>query len=408
MKKTVTNKLALAVTGVLVCAGSASAGWDTSGVTIPPNDTAAAEAITELANSGPDSDLKDALNSWLTLTQTQTAIDTMSPGNVISGTSSGVVVASSSSSSTALDRVAALRSDKIYASLEDGPEGPAGPTGSDRVLDKPGLWGKLVGTTGDQDDIDGVSGYEYDVYGLMFGIDKEIDNNLLLGVNLGYLQTDVDSGVNTNTDIDNFVFGIYTSIHPGNWFLDLGMNYTNASLDSDRQVIVGSYTENIQGDTDGDTYSFFANYGYDFVYGTHVITPILGLQYSSSKVDGYTETGGDSALQLDDNRQNLLNSTLGVKYEYVSCETMRWKGRLMWTHEFEDTQSIVNTRYTGSGNNAAYFESKGIDVDEDRFSAGFGLKYYPSENISLDFDYDYEIADEFDSHSGSILFKYYY
>nr|MBC8316399.1 autotransporter outer membrane beta-barrel domain-containing protein [Candidatus Desulfobia pelagia] len=49
---------------------------------------------------------------------------------------------------------------------------------------------------------------------------------------------------------------------------------------------------------------------------------------------------------------------------------------------------------------------EGIDLDDDRFGLGIGMKYQYSPEITFDLDYDLELAEDFDSHTGTIGMKY--
>lgn len=324
---------------------------------------------------------------------------TVSAGNAVAGANSGAISG----------RMAALRSEKTYAKMGNSPVGPAGSTSSGNVLKESGTWGVAVATWGDQDDIKGELGFEYDTYGFMFGYDHQMSNVWLLGVNFGYAYSDVDSGVNTDTHIDTYSIGIYSSNSFNQIYIDYGLMCSHNDGESDRTIIDGANRYRASGDPDSDVYTAYIEMGYEIPLNNIIITPLIGFMYSNVDSDGYTETDQGSGLGLtvkcfDD---DFFSSTLGIKGEYFMTEELHLKGRLKWTHEFSnDLQHTTSARFNVPG--SSYFDTKGIDLDENRFNVGIGVKYNLSNKLSLDADYDFDVADEFDSHTGRIGIKYYF
>lgn len=397
---------ALFVSALMVAGsvGTAHAAWDTTVVTDVVEEDVVADEIIDLITLDPALD-----TTGLDTAQVAVLMETLQPSAVATAVSAGAQATGAASAGTTLGRVAKLRSDALYARMQNAPAGPAGPTSSTNVPGATGIWGKAVGTKGDQDAIDGVEGYEFDTAGLVFGYDSQVHQNWLVGVNVGYIASDVDSGYNltANSDIDSWVAGLYGTYSRGIDYLDFGFSYIKGDISSERKVIQGATTFNVTGDTDSSTYVLFGNLGRNYIYNNqHILTPYLGAQWSTTSVDGYTETG-TGALEFEKNDTSLFNTTLGVKYEYVVSDKTSLKARASWAHEWSnDLQSVVKSRFTALGAGGAYFETRGIDVDADRFGFGLGAKFYMAQNVSMDLDYDLEMADEYISHTGSINFRY--
>ena len=339
-----------------------------------------------------------------------TLVQTTNPSNAGVGAvvSAGNAVAGANSGATS-GRMAALRSERTYAKMGNSPVGPAGSTSSGNVLEESGIWGVAVGTWGDQDDIKGELGFEYDTYGFMFGYDHKMTNAWLLGVNFGYAYSDVDSGVDTNTDIDTYNIGIYSSNSFGQIYIDYGLMYSHNDGESDRTIIDGTNRYKAIGDPDSDVYTAYIEMGYEIPLNNMIITPLIGFMYSNVDSDGYTESdqGSDLGLTVKCSDDDFFSSTLGIKGEYFMTEELHLKGRLKWTHEFsDDLQHTTSARFNVAG--SSYFDTKGIDLDENRFNVGIGVKYNLSNKLTLDADYDFDVADEFDSHTGRIGIKYYF
>lgn len=401
MKRKILSLSALACSYMLIGGvGVSHAVWDTSAISTSSSEDTTYTAI---------EDTTDLDTSVYTNDQLTALVQTASPNNSGAGSSiaAGNAVAGANSGATA-GRMASLRAEKTYAQMGNSPVGPAGSTSSGNVLQNPGQWGVVVGTWGDQDDIKGEKGFEYDTYGFMFGYDHKMSNAWLIGVNAGYANSDVDSGENTNTDIDTYNIGIYSSYSFDQIYIDYGVMYSYNDGDSDRTIIDIDRRIKASGDPDSDAYTFYIQMGYEIPYDNMIITPLIGLMHSSVNSDGYTESDQDTGfgLTVADSDDDFFSSTLGVKGEYFMSEELHLKGRVKWTHEFsDDLQHTTSARFNAGSN---FFPTDGIDLDQNRFNVGIGVKYNLSDKMTLDADYDYDWADEFDSHTGRIGIKYYF
>jgi len=401
MKKKMSYGALLATTIVIAgTVGNAQAAWDTSGV-----DIAVVDELTALDA------VDDSFNfETLTVAETEVAIKTLLPSAVASSISAGVQSTGVASVGTTLGRVANLRSAVLYSRLKNAPVGPAGPTSSENVI-TPGVWGKGMGSIGDQDAISDVDGYEYDSKGVMFGYDWLASQTWLFGLNAGTVKTNVDAGYNlsASTDIDSLIVGFYGTYSQGIDYLDVGFTYIKGNIDTSRQIIIGPDTFNVVGETNSSAYVAYADLGRNFIFNSrHIFSPSLGVQWSSTLIDGYAETGTGGS-EFADNSTDLLSSNLGFKYEYIPSNQIHMKFRGSWIHEWTDnSQSSVSSRFTALGTSGAYFESKGVDVGSNRYGLGLGVKLNMTDSVNMDLDYDLGLADEFVSHTGTVTFKYNY
>ena len=317
----------------------------------------------------------------------------------VSGLSTTTRAISGASATTMLGRMEALRSDSVYANLGYTPVGPSGNTSSSNILRAPGSWGKAYASWGDQDDMDNNLGFEYDIVGVMLGYDVQSHPNWLFGVNAGYSYADVDSGINTDTDIDTITVGLYASYSKGQMYIDYGIMYSNGDIDNERT----SGVTKIDSYTDSDTITGYLEAGYQYLYSNYSLTPFVGIAYSTVEIDDYDER--PSGVLVDEVDDEFYSTTLGIKAEYFVDNTLHLKGRLTWNHEYsDDLQSTIKT--ANSTTPTVYNESKGIDIDDDRLGLGIGMKYQYSPDITFDLDYDLELAEDFDSHTGTIGMKY--
>lgn len=109
------------------------------------------------------------------------------------------------------------------------------------------------------------------------------------------------------------------------------------------------------------------------------ISPYVGVIYSRSRVKGFTESEVEGTVQLevDDFRQQSLQSELGLTVDYQLSPQMVLTGLASWEHEFRSSgQTTLNSQFIETG------------VDDTSFivnSNGFGTNLY---RIGLSLRYD--------------------
>src|SRR5690606_3469461 len=65
----------------------------------------------------------------------------------------------------------------------------------------------------------------------------------------------------------------------------------------------------------------------------------------------YTETGSDAALHIQDENQQSLRSTVGLKASYainLGSVVIRPEVRAQWKHEFLDSTPSISARFSGA------------------------------------------------------------
>jgi uncharacterized protein with beta-barrel porin domain len=291
-------------------------------------------------------------------------------------------------------------------------------------LPKAGIWGRYVGNYGDQGEIDGIDGYDYWSHGVLFGFDRFVSKNAMLGILAGYVNSDVDfdSGTDGNatftramdaeSNIDTFAIGAY-----GNWvknrFLMSGtLLYSYSNIDGDASISEDNgsvQTGTSEYDTDSQSVSLSLTTGYQFSVGkTGILTPLFGINTSFVNVDGYTDTVSSgitaTASEVEDFDATYFNTSLALRGDLVINPRSILRSRLEWKHEFGDLDDAPSSRVAGT--NTAWTTNTGLDMGRDRGLWNIGMHILPSEVITIDIDYDLELGEEFSSHTGSFMIKY--
>ena len=271
------------------------------------------------------------------------------------------------------------------------------------------MWFQGFGTIADQDNRQGISGYDADTAGAAIGADMLFGENFRAGLALSYAATDVDAnGSADKTSIDSYQGSLYGSYTQGDYFFDGIVSFGRNDNDGARNVVVGTVNRTARGDFSSDQTSLTGRLGRNYYYNDLTVTPYASLLYVNLDTDGYTETGAGAAnLVVGSETTELLQSTFGVSIskEMRTAAGARFipEAHIAWLHEyFDETQANTST-FTGGG---AAFNTAGFDPANDSLNIGGSVAVFKENNIDVRAAYDFEIKDDYSSHSGQLVLRY--
>jgi len=269
-------------------------------------------------------------------------------------------------------------------------------TGSNRpqptVADE--RWGAFVrgiGVFQDTESNGDAAGYQVDTGGFLGGVDYATDNNMLIGMMIGYQNSSVSLELNRGShDIDTIRVGPYLSWNPAPWFVDASLTYGYHNIDSDRNAM----GQALESDHAGHEVTAFLRAGRDFEMDSGLrITPEAALQYTYLYEESFSETGGSNALNVDDVGSDSLRSRLGVTLSYVIDRgQMAFIPEVFagWEHEFLDPEDR-DAVFVNNGNPSNF--NPGSDDDDSYVLAG-GLTALIRENLSAFIRYEGTFSDD--------------
>lgn len=261
------------------------------------------------------------------------------------------------------------------------------------------FWVKGFGNFGDRDSKDGVNGSDYDIVGVATGLDYQINPDFRAGVSLGLSDTDVEyDDTRDSSRIDSFYGALYGTYRGFDGYIDALLTY--AYLDNETDRYVDFVSEKNEGNFDGYEILATVEAAKNYSFKSILIQPLLGFELGYQRQDGYTETGGSSALRYDDQSFESYKGSLGVKgskYFYKNDRQSLW-GQLQakWTHEFGDTAADIDVSFASTP--GYRFTIKDGKMDRDSAILGTGVKYEPSKNTLLFVDYDVLINNDTFAH----------
>jgi outer membrane autotransporter protein len=299
-----------------------------------------------------------------------------------------------------------LRSiNRVIESRQDANRGLAS---GDVFLGDRRFWLKPLGSFARQDDRGGVSGYEADTYGLVFGLDGARSEALRLGAAFSYMRSDVDN--NSTVALQNAKVDGYRLTGYGSYALDPRTDVT-FQADLGTSTNKGSRSINFGGivSTATSKYrSWNAHVGaavarsYDLSPETRFI-PSVRADYTYFRDPAYTESGA-GALNLSvakSTTKELIVLAEGKVNHALSGRT-NLTGNLGLGYDLLAKQSSITAAYVGGG---AQFTTQGLKRARELLRAGFGVVANPSKTVQLTARYDLELRSGFRNHTFSVQVK---
>jgi len=319
----------------------------------------------------------------------------------------GAVVASmgvsNQSASIANTRMAALRSGNTVTTGMSAGNAASGAQ----------YWGQAFGVTADQDQRDGVDGYDANTYGIAVGMETEaLSDNMAVGVALTYATTDVDSenATTTNTEVDSIQLTVYGDYDlDDRTYISGQLGYSFNDNDTTRHNVGGVSGLTAKGNYDSNQISVRGEAGRSYAMESNLtLTPSVSLAYMNYDADTYTETGAGTAnLLVDADSLNTLEVGVGVEaawnLEQADGSVMKPSVHVGVRHDLIGDEFEANNTFTGGG---TAFKTEGFDPAQTTFNGGVGVTYFSTNNWDLTANYDVEYKSDYVSHAGLLKAAY--
>lgn len=269
--------------------------------------------------------------------------------------------------------------------------------GSDSSLDTAGLRVGYSGTT----------------YGVQGGLDRRFESGLLVGLALGFQQSDADLRESRgDLDSDEFRLGPYLTYAGDGWYVDASMSYGLATYDQRRNIAIpGMGVQVARSDYDGDDLTGYLGGGIELPLGeTWVLAPNAAIQFSRYSFDQYAETGaGVNNLIISGRDTDSLRGRAGLRIARRDPAGPAGGGvRLLpdfsvgWEQEFEDPSDVEATFAIGG---SPFLSDVGASPGGGIF-AGAGVTLRTDGRWSASVRYDGLFGDEVERHAVTGFVRY--
>ncbi|MDY6407485.1 MAG: autotransporter outer membrane beta-barrel domain-containing protein [Pseudomonadota bacterium] len=272
---------------------------------------------------------------------------------------------------------------------------------------KGGLWAKPFYVTSTQKEDKGISGYDYDAYGLTVGLDHRF-GRWTWGLAGLYAQGDFEQkGGAIESDVDTWGIGIYGNFksRKSGFFTDVFASYVqNKNKATHKIQLAGT---RLKANYDTDSLGAGIAFGYDFALAKSLyLTPKIGFNYTHLSSDEIKEKG-DAPLVMKVKNPNVDSLQLPVELR-VAFPVVAKRFELLpelhvrYTHDFGDTEYEAKV-YPNGESEAIKLDNVG--VPENLFTVGGGMSYISGAH-ELSGYYDYDFGDGLTSHIFNVGYKF--
>ncbi|MBU1330479.1 MAG: autotransporter domain-containing protein [Gammaproteobacteria bacterium] len=266
------------------------------------------------------------------------------------------------------------------------------------------LWIKTFGSWTEQDQRNGISGYDADTQGLVIGADAAISENTRLGLAFAYAQTDLDNDSRVapqSVQIDTFQLIGYGSYALGvdtelNFQLDAGQNRSEGK----RHMPFADATAT----ADYDGYNVHAGIGIGHnmrLSEQLTFVPSARADYTWIGTDSYREKGaGALNLDVDSNDSEELLLSIDGKLNYALSEATVLSANIGAGYDVIDEDSAITSTYAGAP--GAAFKTPGMDMEPWLARTGLGLTHTLAGGTEVSLRYDAEVRSDFTNQGASL------
>lgn len=280
----------------------------------------------------------------------------------------------------------------------------SGLSSGDSPLREEHLWIKPFGSWADQNERNGVAGFDANTYGLAIGADAAVSEAARMGVAFAYAHTDVDSNSRIapqSLKVETFQLIGYASynLQPDteiNAQLDIGQHNNEGK----RQMPFANATAR----SDYSSYSAHAGLGlgHTLRFGEALtFVPSVRADYTWLGDPSYNEKGaGALDLKVDSRDAEELVLSLDGKLNYRIAAHTVLSANLGGGYDVINERSAITSLY--AGDLSAAFTTRGVDPSPWRTRAGLGLTHELANGTEVSLRYDAESRSDFLNQGASV------
>lgn len=250
-----------------------------------------------------------------------------------------------------------------------------------------GFWTSAFGAWARSESDGNAGSLAHSTGGFAGGADTVLADEWRLGFAGAYSQTAFDEASRgASGTSDNASLGLYGGRSFGALDLRFGAAYTWHQISTERAVDAGSLDDRNEADYDARTAQLFGEASYDIDTSLGRISPFAGLAYVHLRTDGFTETGGVTAVSADADSYDTTYGTLGLRGQAplaLGEAKAVLHGMVGWRHDFGDGVPDARLAFAGSDSFTVY----GVPSARDVAVMEAGISLAVSENALVGLSY---------------------
>ena len=276
--------------------------------------------------------------------------------------------------------------------------GNSGIASGDEVMLGKNVWLSVFDGTTEQDDRDGISGYDMDTSGFALGADTETDSGWTVGIAAASIESELESDIAGNTgrqevDSDTWIAMLYGSYSFSD-ITSMNVKFGGGQTDNDasRRIFTGA--------------TALSSYESDFRHGSAEIVreielgdstriaPYLGLEYTKVNVEEYEEAGaGAFNLSVRGSEAEDLIFRVGAIANQDITDSLVLTGEIAYGHDAQADPTTVTSSFAGGGQ---AFTTKAMTQDDTVINLGVGAEYTINDSAAVSLSYDLESREDYD------------
>ena len=268
------------------------------------------------------------------------------------------------------------------------------------------VWIKPFGGWTEQDDRQGVTGYDIDSYGFALGTDSDITSDWSVGFALAYVNSDVSSQMaagSHSVKLDAYIAKVYaTHMLDERTALNLQGGVGYSDYDSSRRLFDSSVAT---ADYDGWQVQASAELERSYeVSPKTIVTPYVKAEYARATVDGYQESGaGALNLTVEDDSADSLVLGVGAKLNYATSDTVLLMANAGVGYDVLTERSNLTASFAGGG---AQFTTQGVEPEELVYDLDLGAKFTLKNDSELTIRYGLTGREDYTEQSASVNLRF--
>ena len=228
------------------------------------------------------------------------------------------------------------------------------------------------------------SGIDRTTTGFIGGADMALNDRWRIGVAGGFGHSSLDNDLSSSASVDSYHVAMYGGAQYGPIGVRLGAAYSWNDVSMDRYPNFTGFTDHTSTDYTAKTAQVFGEVGYAVPFNRFAIEPFAGLAYVNLHTDGFTESGGESALRSNGESDNIGFSTLGLRVATRLGELpgAAFSAHAMagWRHAFGNAQPTSTLAFVGGGSS---FDVAGVPIARDSAVVELGVDANLAKNMTL-------------------------
>ncbi|GEO98936.1 autotransporter-associated beta strand repeat-containing protein [Methylobacterium haplocladii] len=274
------------------------------------------------------------------------------------------------------------------------------------------VWGQGFGSFGSTATDGNAARLARQTSGFVLGGDARVGNDWRIGAAGGYSFTNLDvTGRLSSGTVESGYGALYAGGPLGDQSplqLRLGATFGGNSLTTRRAVTFAGFSESAGARYGGTTGQGFAEVGYRVGTGTSYVEPFVGAAAIRLGRDGFSETGGASALTARGRDYDLATSTIGLRAEgrlsevFASDLPIMVRALVGYRRAYGDVVPSALLAFAGG----QQFVSAGIPIDRDALVAQAGIDWQFAPSTTLGVNYTGQVGQRAQDHGVKGNFTY--